>query len=147
MVLYDGNIGCSSPSSLLDTVSHLFKMEQQLVKWQQNLPPNLGLRNAQDFPTENPGANERFRVILTLRYHNLRILLHRTMLVRFLNLIGGDNLCNQEAPLLQQVGINSVQICIQSSIEIISLVSNIVRFGDNERKMLGAWWFSLYYSK
>ncbi|TVY91550.1 hypothetical protein LAWI1_G001220 [Lachnellula willkommii] len=145
-LLYGGNIGCDSPSSLLDTVAHLFKLEQQLVDWQHALPPTLGLRNSQDIPMENPGTNEKFRVILTLRYHNLRILLHRTMLVRFLNTIGGDILDNQEAPLLQQVGINSVQICIQSSVEIISLVSGIVKYGDNKRKMLGAWWFSLYYT-
>lgn len=146
-VLYGGNIGCDKPSSLLDTVAHLFRMEQHLVDWQHTLPPSLGLRSSQDIPLEDPSPNESFRVILTLRYHNLRILLHRTMLVRFLNTLGGDDIYREEAPLLQQVGINSLQICVESSLEIITLISNIVQFKHDQKRVLGAWWFSLYYSK
>jgi hypothetical protein len=38
------------------------------------------------------------------------------------------------------------RICVQSSIEIISLISTIVASTGLRRTWLGAWWFTLYYT-
>ncbi len=143
---YGGNVGFDSPISVLDAASHLFKREQQLLDWEKSLPASLFLKKSQDIPAKDSDASEKFRVILTLRYHNLRILLHRSMLVRFLDVIGEKDFTNPELAMLQQIGANSVHICVQSSMEIISIVSIIVNSGIVGHGMLGAWWFTLYYS-
>jgi hypothetical protein len=147
-LLYGGNIGCETPVSAFEVVGRLFKLEEQLAQWVRTLPANMGLRNSQDIPSEgrDPELLERYRIILTLRYHNLRILVHRIVVVRFLDICGKVDRDEQELTLLQQIGSNSVQICVQSSLEIISIVNNIVHSIGMRRGFLGAWWFSLYYS-
>jgi len=65
--------------------------------------------------------------------------------VMFLDVCGKTNRDEQELSLLQQIGFNSVQICMHSSLEIISIVNTIVHATGSRREWLGAWWFSLYY--
>ncbi len=124
-------------------------MEQQLVDWKRLLPPNMDLIRSQDLSSEGeePAESERFRIILTLRYHNLRILIHRLIVVKFLDMSGKNTTDDQQLALLQQIGSNSVQICVQSATEIISIVNLVVHAAGVRRTLLGAWWFSLYYSK
>jgi len=108
----------------------------------------MGLRHSKDIPTnvEDPSRLERFKIILTLRYHNTRILLHRPILVKFLDILGKPTVDKQELSLLQQIGSNSLKNCVESSMEIISIVHMIVKSIGVQRSLLGAWWFSLYYS-
>lgn len=151
---YGGNIGCDRQMSVFDTVSRLFQMEQLLIEWKRQLPSSLTLRQSIDFlAVSSPhdpiiSSLERFPVILTLRYHNLRVLLHRPVMVKFLDITGttGVGLDTQELSLLQQIGSNSIQICVQSSMEIIGLVSTLVASTGLRRTWLGAWWFSFYYT-
>ena len=151
--LYGGNIVCGAPTAVLDTVSQLFGMQHQLSEWERLLPPSLDLRNVNtfihhpDLAESIPSPLDRFRVILKLRYYNLRILLHRPILVMFLDMLGKgpDHPTHQEATLLQQIGSNSIQICVQSSRDIVAIIRANVMEVDN-RSRLGAWWFSLYYT-
>lgn len=146
-LFYDGNVGCQNQITVLDAVSHLFKVEQQLVDWERNLPSNIRLRRRQDVPAAHDSEpTEKFNIVLTLRHHNLRILLHRPMIVRFLDIIGGEDFNNPEVAVLQQIGPNSIQICVQTSMDIVSIVSAIIKPGVVRSGMLGAWWFTLYYS-
>jgi hypothetical protein len=89
----------------------------------------------------------RFRVILTLRFNNIRILAHRPILVKFLDVIGGSESDTQELSILMQVGMDSVQTCVQSASTILEIVGYLVNAGDMRRTLLGAWWYTLYYSK
>jgi len=151
---YGSNLSCDNDNNAFDTVSHLFKIEQQLVEWKTLLPPPLTLRHAADISVALPSLGtipsllEKFQVILTLRYHNVRILLHRPVLLKFLSLVGRGNLDMdpQEINLLQQLGGNSVLICVQSSTEIIAIIHTIVASPHPRRMWLGAWWFTLYYA-
>lgn len=144
--LYGGNIGCDTSVNGFDTVGHIYQLEHQLLEWECTLPPHLGLRVAQEIPFED-GADlcERFRVLLTLRYHNLRILIHRPVLVKFLDLAASPTVPPQEAMLLQQIGSSSVQRCVESSMEIISIVNKIVYSPEIKAKYLGHWFWSLYF--
>ena len=92
-------------------------MEHLLVEWERTLPLHMGLRSSQEIPSEgdDPDRRERFRVILTLRYHNVRILIYLFMLVRFLDICGKLGPDDAELGLSQQIGGNSVQICVQSA--------------------------------
>ena len=148
-LLYGGNLGSEDQTDVFDNIPNLFSLQKQLNDWKGSLPPSLTIRESQELSGnggENLPAWERSRVVLTLRYHNVRILVHRLVLVRFLDLAGKENDDEQHIALLQQVGFNSVHICVQAASEIIGLVSLIVHSTGVQRKFLGAWWFTVYYS-
>lgn len=147
-LLYGGNIGYETPGRVFDIVARIFKMEQHLAQWVQTLPANMSLRNSREIPSDGHDADllERYRIILTIRYHNLRILAHRPIVVRFLDMCRKVECDEQELALLQQIGSSSVHICVKSSLEIVSIVNTIVHSTGMRRNFLGAWWFSLYYS-
>ena len=142
---YGGNIGIDQHTTAFDTVSRLFGMEQQLVEWERLLPSTLTLRQSGEFlastQISDPSslALERFRTILTLRHHNVRVLLHRPILVKFLDITGrkSPETDIQEVNLMQQIGNNSVQICVQASMNIIKVVSTIVASNGTHRNLLG----------
>jgi hypothetical protein len=152
--LYGSNIGCGSESTVLDIVTPLFAIEQQISEWERQLPSFLDQQNISNLihlpesVTETHTSVDRFRIILKLRQHNVRILLHRPILVKFLDVIGksSGDIEIQEASLMQQIGSNSLQICAQSSMDIITTVRTIVEGNGHRRSLLGAWWFSLYYT-
>ncbi len=171
--LYGNNLACSSTSvtsSAVDTVARVYKIENQLSEWQRGLPPTLKLITADDIrsdallPPEEDAAEEdwrqlRLRFILTLRYTNVRLLLHRPVLIKFLDIVDGAGSQQQslsennsasdrnDMSLLQQVGAANIQIAVRSAEEIIRLVHNALHSAAGRSKwgLLGAWWFSLYY--
>ncbi|KAH6667419.1 fungal-specific transcription factor domain-containing protein [Halenospora varia] len=151
---YDGNLGSDRHMSVVDNISRILQLEQQLVDWERQLPPVLALRDAAEIPPSPPAIDhvvsslEKFRIILTLRHHNLRVLLHRPILVGLLDIKGNDSSQSgpQNSGFVQQIGSNSILICANSSTEIISLISTIVTSTGERRTWLGAWWFSLYYT-
>lgn len=148
--LYGGNLGCESISDKSDIISSLRLTEQQLHEWQEDLPSILSLVQPDELPKEiQQQANNvlRFRIILSLRYHNLRILAHRPVLVKFLDLLSDDSFTDNELSVLQQDGIEIMQTCVQSAVTIVNIVSYAVHATGVQRPLLGAWWFSLYYSK
>ncbi len=145
-LFYGANIGCGPPLNVIDSVTHLFHVEQQLADWERNLRPDLSLRISTEIPMHDPSSLEKLRIILTLRHHNIRALLHRPILTMFLELAGKFEVDQQEIILLQQIGSNSVKICAQSTMEIVAIVSTIVNSTGERRNWLGAWWFSLYYT-
>lgn len=89
----------------------------------------------------------KFSVILTLRYLHLRILLHRPILVKFLDARGKGGIDPREESLLQQIGSNSIQICMESAISIIDIIHELVHSMGWQKGLLGAWWYSLHYSE
>jgi hypothetical protein len=91
----------------------------------------------------------RFEVVLFVRYHNLRILVHRRCLESLLDPIQtqGDTMATSEMRLLQQMGMSSVMSCVESAISIISIVHDMSAGSGWRRELLGAWNYSLYYSR
>ncbi|PKY03000.1 hypothetical protein P168DRAFT_311552 [Aspergillus campestris IBT 28561] len=152
-LLYGQNLGCDMPLSVSQTVSQVFAIEQHLFTWEKSLPDALrliniaGLRNAAHEPSSNTAHfSWKFRTILTLRHLNLRVLLHRPILVKFIDACGGLQPDPQELKLLQQMGPNSLCVCADCAMEIIDLIYDIVYDPGWRRSLLGAWWFSLYYT-
>lgn len=135
-------------------MSHIFSMEQQLFSWERSLPQPLQLvstASLDGMPQQHLSDPEyfswKFRVILTLRYLNVRVLLHRPVLVKFISASQSPDRDSQDLKLLQQIGINSMQICTNSAMEIIDIVNRVVSEPGWKQSLLGAWWFSLYYSE
>ncbi|KAK2596585.1 hypothetical protein N8I77_013466 [Diaporthe amygdali] len=144
--LYDCNIACPD-NSVLSIASQILQIEHQLLEWQASLPPLLSLahpaeiRNDDDF-----SLARRFRVILTLRYHNIRLLAHRRIFDIYL--AGIEKGRGYDAPelMLTQVGERSKSICLQTASDLISIVNTITHSSHPKCGLLGAWWFTLYYT-
>lgn len=144
-------------------ISQILESNRQLEDWILRVLPPLGLHVYQE-PLSSEELNkipasdeavirQRFNIVLSLRYHNLRILLHRKFLERFLDYFGIDSqsgnnsISSQEKTILRQVGSGSVQKCVQSAMAIISTMHTIsLSPAKWHRSILGAWNYSLYYS-
>ncbi|KAL1884697.1 hypothetical protein Plec18167_002289 [Paecilomyces lecythidis] len=144
---YGSNLDCETPVTVFESLTQVLQLDQQLVQWAHTLPPHLQLRKAQDISDDvDNHFGEKARVILTLRYQNLRLLLHRPILLRFLGFIGRTDEESPDRVALQQVGMNDLSICVEAAAEIIGIVHRSVTPDPRRRKLLGAWWFSLYYT-
>ncbi|KAL3475745.1 fungal-specific transcription factor domain-containing protein [Aspergillus californicus] len=145
--LYGCNISFNFASPLADIASSIIEIEQQLTAWQAALPQPLKLVDADDLQNiDDVTLLDRLQVILTLQFHNLCILAHRPILDRYLQRLDGSSVAAHEAGTLWQVGHRSKSICLQSSKTIISIVNAITTSSGPRRGMLGAWWFTLYYT-
>ncbi|KAJ5963484.1 uncharacterized protein N7479_003360 [Penicillium vulpinum] len=153
-LLYGQNIGCDGPLPVSETVAHIFSLEQQLFSWERSLAHPLQLTSSasiENLPYDQISPDSqclslKFQVILTLRYLNLRVLLHRPILVKFITASRCHDRDPQDMRLLQQIGMSSLQICADSAMEIIDIVHRVVSEPGWKRGLLGAWWFSLYYT-
>ena len=146
---YGGNLGYEQKLSPYDLVTRLAPIEQQLTGWRYGLPQDLTLHffgNLNLYNTEF-SLSERMKTMLTLRYHNVRLLLHRPVLIAFLDQSGSFDPPSQDLQLLLQVDPNSFHTCIGSASEIVSIVKAMLSSTGLHRMLLGAWWYTLYYSK
>ena len=151
--LYGQNIACEKETSTIEIVGQLYPIEQRLLEWKGSLPPSLWIVSPSMLSSDidwlpnlgGVGQGQKLSTILTLRYLNLRLLLHRPILVKFFDYQNDMKSYNEEAMLLQQVGTSSIAQCNQLATEIISIVHSAIRVPDS-RELLGAWWFTLYYS-
>lgn len=173
---YAQNLGLEESLEDSEIFSLVLKAGRQLDEWKWYLLPRLRLRvctiplTPQDLDRMEAKNKifERFNLVLSLRYHNLRILLHRPVLEKILDSTNtntytytnmNSNSNNSGIPplsgsgrgmepnMLQQIGITSVQTCVDSAMIIISIVHTIVLQKGWRRDLLGAWNYSLFYSK
>ncbi|RFU31829.1 hypothetical protein B7463_g4515, partial [Scytalidium lignicola] len=153
---YGQNLGVQDSPTDMEAVSMVLAGERQLEEWEKQLSPLFGLRitkapfNVQDLNKINLDSLiiERFNCVLSLRFHNLRVLLHRQFLEKLLDACSGNdsNTQSMETRILQQLGTNSVQTCVESAMVIISIVHTVVMSTGWYRGLLGAWNFSLFYT-
>lgn len=145
--LYDCNISYPD-NSVLSTASQILQIEHQLLEWQASLPPLLSLTNPDEIRNDNDFClARRFRVILTLRHHNVRLLAHRRIFDLYLDSIEKGRGHDAHESMLIQIGERSKNSCLQTASELISIVNVITHSPQPKCALLGAWWFTLYYSK
>lgn len=145
--LYGHNLGCGDAPSEIVMMTQMVELEQELSDWQQSLPSLLFLRSSSNLPEDGSSEDytmERFRMILSLRYLHVQLLLHRPSLTRSL----GKN----AAQLRTQKSINQMQVtfnrtCVRMAEEIIDIIHAVLTRPSMGRHLIGAWWFTLYYSK
>lgn len=131
-------------------MSSIFQLEQRLCDWRVRLPTPISLVECETLSnSEGQALSLKFRVILTLRYHNLRVLAHRPVLDHYLQLLDKSGSNTHELATLSQMGQMSISSCLESSQAIITIVHTCINLGtqDGRRSLLGAWWFTLYFSK
>lgn len=152
---YCQNLGFDHPLSPSNAVPQIFEGERQLEEWRFSIVPSLGIRLwhepllADDLVQLDPESTirHRFGIVLSVRYHNLRILLYRKFLESYLDAYSADESASQKHNLVHQMGFMGVQNCIESAKSIISTVHTITSSGGWHRGLLGAWNYSLYYSR
>ncbi|KAK7211504.1 hypothetical protein V2G26_018682 [Clonostachys chloroleuca] len=120
--LYGSNIGVKDASEVEDIASTIIQVERQLTNWQMSLPDSMKLVAIQDLQAaEGNVLHWKFRVILSLRYHSIRIMCHRPILKHYMELI--DDKKNSSGATLQHIGQLSKTACLDSARAIIGLVS------------------------
>lgn len=146
-VLYGSNVGLGGASDVYDIASHLLQYEQKLVHWQQKLHATTQLI-AEEELSRPPAdfATAALRIVLTSRFLNLRLLTHRPLLCKYLEIIGSSQVSAQQLITLRQVGANSIRICVQSAELIIKMTHWVLQHTDSQRQLLGSWWSALYYA-
>jgi hypothetical protein len=117
-----------------------------LQKWTLDLPPQLCLCEAgSDILLHNTQVN-RLRVILTLRYYNLCILVHRPLLSTTLrHMFNIDILPDRAAPYLVQAAMAEAQECVYAAESTIQIVHDVIEADATSSNNLGVWFFTLYY--
>ncbi|KAJ5983385.1 hypothetical protein N7481_005484 [Penicillium waksmanii] len=153
---YGANLGFEVSTSPIDAMSGILEGQRQLDEWRLQQLPSLGLKvcdsplSLDDVEKMDTGSiiRHRFEVVLSVRYNNLRILVHRRCLESLLDPVQtqGDTLATSETRLLQQMGLSSVISCVESAMSIISIVHNMSAGSGWRREFLGAWNYSLYYT-
>ncbi|KAL2817023.1 fungal-specific transcription factor domain-containing protein [Aspergillus cavernicola] len=151
--IYGQNLGCGPPLPVGETVSRVLGIENQLFSWVLALPESLrqltvqGMREEIEQSRDQPRLFPlKFRVILTLRYLHVQILLHRPILVKFLDSTRASGVESSEERLLNDIGYSSMKKCVESAMGIIDIIYELVSSSGWPRDLLGAWWFSLYYT-
>lgn len=155
---YGQNLGLEEYRTDSEIISLVLKVEEELEQWKLQLGPlhmrvydtPMSSQDLEKMVAENKSM-ERFINVLSVRYHNLQILLHRPILEKFLEGCGSSTSARSknggERGKVQQLGISSVETCINSAIVVISIVHTIVLSSGWRRDLLGAWNYSLFYSE
>ncbi|KAJ9502334.1 hypothetical protein H2202_002399 [Exophiala xenobiotica] len=150
--LYGSNVDSDPNLPIPTMLERTLSLEQRLSAWKRNLFPQLQRRPWDTLDPDSVSAStwdpvfDRLSVIITLRYLNTRILLHRPVLSAFLRKracyrsIGVES--DEEDPYFQDLAGKSLKICGQSAMEIVQIVHKT----SKPPTMLGAWWFSTYYT-
>ncbi|CAG9988603.1 unnamed protein product [Clonostachys byssicola] len=141
---YDQNIGTSTHTSLSCLLENTIRLEGQLLAWKRVLPDTLS-RRPWDVKSGDSGADavfDKLSVILKLRYLNIRTLLHRPVLARYLEQLRVHGPDQNEMLWMQRFGQSYLEACIESASEIITIAHNL----SDTPSTLGAWWFSTYYT-
>lgn len=153
---YGQNLGLEEFPPGGEIVSVVLKGDRELDEWRHRVVPPLGLR-IWEVPLEiqelekidaKDKTVQRFSLVLSLRFHNLRILNHRPILEKFLDTYsahGGSGTHGFELGMMHQVCISSIENCVDSAMIIISIVHTVVLTSGWRRDLLGAWNYSLFY--
>ncbi|CAK7215094.1 hypothetical protein SBRCBS47491_002365 [Sporothrix bragantina] len=140
----------------VDLISGILDMEHELLDWQRSLPASICLLDHEELLCLDTHPDNRLRVILTLRYHNVRILVHRPLLEYYLvrvtmRMAPPPSSSGSPIPVLPvepipQASQRSFALLSSSAECIIKMVSTINDPASHKQHLLGAWWFSLYYT-
>ncbi|KAH8738453.1 fungal-specific transcription factor domain-containing protein [Ilyonectria robusta] len=148
--LYGHNLGCDDPPSETLMITQIFNLEQELSDWHNSLPSPLFLRSSTNLPEEcllEDRPMERFRLILSLRYLSVQLLLHRPMLT---NSLGGcaryPTSLRRNQRSVNQMQTNFNRTCVRAAEDIIEIIHTILTKPGLGRHLFGAWWFTLYYT-
>lgn len=143
--LYGQNVCSKVVLSPLEMASRIAKLEQLLEEWKSHLPPSLSIQGEHNSAPEiDETAQLGLKIVLALRYHTVRNLVHRPSLERFLVQTSPtcqtDEVIETELRLLITFSQHSLQVTMNSSAAIVSLLKNL----GHCTTLPGPWWFHMY---
>ena len=130
----------------LNTVQASVEFRKTLRTWASSLPPHIGLCDARsEILAENTRVH-RLRVILSLRYHNLSILVLRPFLsITIVNLFQEGEV--NHPPYFFQLAMAEAEECVKSAEATIDICYTVITTDSTSKNNLGAWYFTLYYGE
>jgi len=140
--LYGQNLGDNGANGETTwIVQQVVKFEQELDDWVARLPD--ALKPVPPDWTGGPSNPARLRTIISMRYLNLRCLLHRPVVMKLLH--NGVREARNEAAegFKEKLVWQSVSTIVDAATQIITTYSRL----GAQKAAVGAYWFSLYYSK
>ena len=125
-------------------------MRQDLRRWASSLPSCLDLYDTgSDVHLKNDNTvSNRLRIILTLRYHFVNILIHRPLLcatLRYLTLKGSPT--GRPIPYRIQLAVAEAHECIVSAEKTIEIVHAIINAPYPSHTKLDVWFFTLFHGR
>lgn len=124
------------------------ELRKRLRVWVTNLPLTLQLCTPDSSVLSENTQINRLRVILTLRYHNLGILIHKPLLSATIGQVfAKDSVLGEGLPYLTQLAMAEAHECIRSAESTINIVHTIISVDPTNRNNLGVGFFTLYYGK
>ena len=145
--LYGHNLGDDVILSEAELIPRIFELEQELNRWQSSLPAELSMVVSTALPIPASFRDrtvDRFRTMLTLRYHNLSILVHRPLLCKSLDFLA-ESIPEVWSNSVSRMTKDAVDACLGGAEETINIVHGILTDPTLGSSVLGAWWFTLYY--
>lgn len=144
--LYGNNLGWENDLGEHELVERMRSLDHDLQNWYRELPPGLPILMSNEIVAPKSPHERivlRFRTMLTLRVHNLAILIHRPILSRSLDVLAETSEGAANAISQRSREING--ICLGSAEETINIVYTILTDAALGPHALGAWWFTLFY--
>ncbi|KAK9319526.1 fungal-specific transcription factor domain-containing protein [Lipomyces orientalis] len=152
---YGQNLGLQNSLSAADSMSHILDGQRRLNEWRTQLVPSLGLHIHEHLMTPEEvkeidpryTIKQRFDIVLSVRYHNLRILLHRSRLESLLKAFWlPSDISAEDKRIVMPMGLASVHSCVESASSIIAMVNSITTSTARHHELLGGWNYTLYYT-
>lgn len=147
--VYDNNIHAVDDTSPSIVFNRVMSVDPELARWKSELPWPLHILSVEEaqiaITDPDRSGDTAFNFILTLRYFHARLLLHRPILVCFLGYDSSSNSSEEEWTFLLQFGRSSLQMCLNSALEMINILSLISECKDKLRPAT-TWWFQIYYA-
>ncbi|KAK6434515.1 hypothetical protein LTR95_009301 [Oleoguttula sp. CCFEE 5521] len=142
---YNSNLGQVDENvDVITTIKYVGEVRQGLRRWVLALPPHLTMCQPGSFLESSP--QNRSQVILTLRYHNLNILVHRPLLDIALQFLSKPEVCSDNAPHTIQLAVAEASDGIASAQSTIDIVHSVLTADSTGHNNLGIWFFTLYYA-
>lgn len=150
--LYGNNSGARMAFNV-ENIAKVYTLEGELLQWSKNLPSQLAVMQCHQVAQEQLPPTDsleilarRQRTVLTLRYLNARILVHRPVLEGLLEAIHSEGLDMEYFQMMRQAGSNSVSFGVTCATKLIYITHRLIAGSEQGSQALGAWWFSLYYT-
>jgi hypothetical protein len=145
--LYSANVehGNNDPDDLTALQASM-EFRKTIRMWAAGLPPYLSLCDPNSEILAQYTPVNRLRVILTLRYHNLNILIHRPLLSTTIDhLFRAQKDTANDPSYFVQLAMAEAQECVKSAESTIDIAYAILTADTTTKSNLGVWYFSLYY--
>lgn len=131
-----------------ETVAQISRFCWKLAQWQDSLPVHLKIITSRETANVSPRTLEtiRFRILLSLRFLGTKILVLRPVLSQFLDLTSTTAANEQQSKWFCSSGAVLLANLVSTCRDVLHISKSILIASRNDQNILGAWWFSCYYS-